>query len=64
MTNTLRTKLDAVKAALKANGWTFVFSVMSDSNGLNYGSCFIKDGCKLYLNKDTVYAYAIAYNIT
>jgi hypothetical protein len=63
MNQALRTKLAAVKAALIASNWTFAFSVMSDSNGLNYGSCFIKDGCKVYLNKDTVDAYAIAYNI-
>ena len=54
----LRAKLSQTKTALIAKGWVFQFSVMSDTKGINYGSCFTKDGYKLYLNKDTVDAYA------
>lgn len=61
--NALFARLDQVKTALIANGWVFQFSVMHDGGGLNYGSCFSKDGHELYLNKDTVEAYAIASGI-
>ena len=63
MQNALRTKLAAVKAALIANGWVFICSVRHDGGGINYGSCFTKDGTKLYLNKDTVDAYATCFDL-
>lgn len=52
-------KIDAVKKGLIAKGWVYQYSVMHDGGGINYGSCFTKDGYTLYLNKDTVDAYAM-----
>ena len=53
MTITLQ-QLRNAKAALTSAGWTRTHSVMHDGGGTgNYGTCYVKDGRKFYLNKDT-----------
>lgn len=49
-------KLDFKKYSdqLIGAGWEKVLSVMSDGGGLAYGTLWLKDGKKYYLNKDTV----------
>lgn len=49
----LKAKLQQAKLQLSANGWTHTHTVMNGGEG-NYGSCYIKNGAKFYLNKDTV----------
>jgi len=40
-------------AQLTQAGWRKSHSVMASDNRLAYGVCFVKDGVKFYLNKDT-----------
>jgi len=51
----LRRALTAAKLQLINAGWTYAFSVMHDGGSSGeYGACYIKNGAKFYLNKDTV----------
>lgn len=58
-----RKEFEAVKRALKANGWAHICSVMSGDKGdPNYGSLFTKTGAngkqEFWLNKDTIGSHA------
>lgn len=54
--NALRTNLKKAANELEAAGWEKCLSVMHSGGGLAYGSLFIKDGVRFYLNKDTLMA--------
>jgi len=51
---TLAQNLTVAKQQMESAGWTKILTAMTSGNGLDYGSLYIKNGMRYYINKDTI----------